>query len=222
MSDQGQPAGDGQQGDGGEAQATQAPDFSAIAQTLEAQGQSLEEVRSLLQNQPQPQQPQEQAPAEPDYLQQLFGDLDQQEPEPQQLNPDALQQFVQSEIQKAVAPVQQEHQEYIIQQEAERLTQEYPELREQDRANLLLSHARQMAEQIGSPDLANKPAFWRMAYDQLLQREAAAEEKAAASEPPAAHLEGASGAGPAGQAQVDLVKMIGESGGAGGSVLPFG
>lgn len=223
MSDQGQQATDGgQQGDGGEAQAQPGQDFSAIAQTLEAQGQSLEEVRSILQQQAQGQ---ESTPAEPetDYLSQLFQNLDDQpEPDPQQLNPDALQQFVQSEIQKAVAPVQQEHQEYVTRQEAQELVNEFPELNDPARAQQVVKAASELANQMGAPELANKPAFWRLAHTSLLQYEAAAEEKAAASEPPAAHLEGASGAGPAGQAQVDLVKLIAEDGGAGGSVLPFG
>lgn len=222
MSDQGQATGDGApQGDGGEAQAQPGPDFAAIAQTLEAQGQGLEEIRGILQSQAQGQE----SPAEPetDWMSQMFQTLDDQPDQEQpQLNPDALQQFVQSEIQKNVAPVQQEFQEYRTRQEAQELVNEFPELNDPARAQQVVKAASELANQMGAPELANKPAFWRLAHTSLLQYEAAAEEKAAASEPPAAHLEGASGAGPAGQAQVDLVKLIAEDGGAGGSVLPFG
>ena len=66
---------------------------------------------------------------------------------------------------------QQHHQQataiiegYVL-DEAEALVERYPELAQEPIAKALMHEARQEAERLGEPDLANAPQFWREVYE---------------------------------------------------------
>lgn len=222
--------GQGQQGGEGAAaaadgQGQQGPDINAIAAQLESLTGSQEELRQFLMSNPWQQQAaqggQQQEAAGPAELDLSFLDIENPTFDPSTVA-DRLQQVIAQQIDSRVQPVVDkltgERQEEQRQRDAEILVGEFPEMRETDVAEQVVLLARQMAEALGRPDLANEPKFWRYAY--MVGRAADAANTEGAETPGAAHLEGGGGATPAGS-QVDLGDLIVGTSRGGSSVLPF-
>jgi hypothetical protein len=227
---QGQAAADGQQ--------AQALDAGSIQQALESmQGgqeqlrQQLGQMGEFLQQQPWQQAEQDQ-PAEQDAPLDLSF-LQDPMLEPQQvaerltevINQQAQTQ-AQQMIQQHVSPLEQSLNEMRLERGAEALVAEFPEMGQPEVANEVVNNARQYADLLKAPELANNPAFWRLVYAAGRAFDSAAQEQQpGAGAPGAAHLEGGAGATP-GAPQVDLGDMIVRGGGSdaplGRGVLPFG
>jgi hypothetical protein len=223
----GQGAADGGQADGGQrAENGQAAgqDFGQLMDTLSQLSEGQEQVRQLLASQPwQPEQEpgQEQTPT--------FEYGDPNDPAwDEQAEQERLAQYVKglsrSEAEQLVAPFQEQIREMRMEREADKLTDEFPELAVPEVAEEVVKTARMLAEANGDPEMANKPWVWRLVYMAGRAAEAANEE--GAETPEAARLEGGGGALPAAQLPtlVDQILNPGpdEDGGLGGRVLNFG
>jgi hypothetical protein len=221
--------GDGQNGqDGGEAQ--QGPDVSALAEQLGTYGQSMEQMRETLQGMQQFMAQQQDA-GNPDEGQPQ--DLDLSFLDDPQLTPEQLSQQFQSMLDQGVEQrFQQAMQQHLnplaervsnmqLTQEAQQLTDEYPELQDPKVAGDVIQASRQYAEMLGQPELAGNPMLWRLVYMGIKAADVANSE--GGESPSAAHLEGAGGAGPGGQ-QIDLAQQIvngGNDQALGRRALPF-
>jgi hypothetical protein len=222
-------AGQNGQGEGGEGQAQPGFDAAALAEQLgsEFTTRNAEQLREMLPQMLQEyQQAQQEPEAEPD------GDLNfdfMTDPEAQYEDPrqvaERLQQQFDQRLQQAldakIGPLEQQQTEMRHRQEAQNLVDEFPQLADPDTARQVVETSRALAEQLGQPQLAAEPAFWRLAFMSLSASEAAQNE--GSEDPAAAHLEGAGGAGPAAP-QMDPMAIFGgaDEEGPGGSVLPFG
>lgn len=204
---------------GGEAAADNG--LGQVSETLAALQSGQEELRSFLQSEPWQQQP---APAaepqaqEPDALDLSF--LDDPDLPPDDLADrltDAFDQRSQSQLQAALAPLQEKISEQERAREAEALVSEFPDLGDAETAEAVVQASRQWAEMAGQPELANSPTLWRLVYMAGRAADAANSESPEGS---AAHLEGSGGAGPAGGQQVDMADRIINAGGP-QRVLPF-
>ena len=222
------PAGDaGQaqgQGEAQEAQQQQGPDYAAIMETLQQQGQGLDQMREFLQSNPW-QAPQEQEP-EPEQQLPELGFLESGDPEFDQQLAQNLQNLIQTQAEKQVqqhlSPLQEQLQMMQREQAAAQLVGEFPELDDPEHAQRIVSMTRQYAEMMGRPDLADEPQMWRLMHLANAAMVAAKEE---GEQSPAAHLEGAGGAGAGQTPQVDLGDLIvngqGEGAPLGRRALPF-
>jgi hypothetical protein len=223
--------GDAGQGEGGEAQAQeqQGPDVSALAEQLSGLTQGMDGLREYLQSEPW--RAPEPEGGEPEGEEPMdLGFLDTGDPQYNAELAQGLQALIdqraQQVAQQQVGPLQQEveqQREHWVEYKANQLTQEFPELGEEETATRVIQFSRQRAEALGQPELANSPDFWRESY--LLGRAMQMmQEEAQAGQEPVAHLEGGGGAG-AGQAQqvnpVDLIMNRGD-GELGARVLNFG
>lgn len=124
-----------------------------------------------------------------------------------------VEQRVQSALQQHVDPLRESLTEERYHREAADLVAEFPEMGTPEVQDKLFNQqtgaAVQLAQQLESPDLARRPAFWRMAYlahkgMEVAQAEAS---QSGSEQPAAAHLEGGGGANPGG-GQVDLAELI--------------
>jgi hypothetical protein len=104
-------------------------------------------------------------------------------------------------------------------QEAAALIGEFPELGDEETTAQVLQTAKQYAETVGHPELANEPWFWRTTYVMGRAMDQAQEEQGDGPAP--AHLESGSGAAPAGGGGQGMTaeQIVGARRGA--SVLPF-
>lgn len=193
-----------------------------ITETLTSLTEGQEELRNFLQSAPWQQQaetPAEpQTPEEPAALDLSF--LDDPDLPPEDLAErltGAFDERSQKMVQEALAPLQEKISEQERRAEAETLVSEFPDLADPDTAEAVVHASRQWAEATGQPELANSPALWRLVYMAGRAAEAANSES---SEAAAAHLEGTSGAGPAGGQQVDPADRIINADGP-RKVLPF-
>jgi uncharacterized protein YdiU (UPF0061 family) len=222
------PAGDaGQaqgQGEAAEGQQQQAgPDYAAIMETLQQQGQGLDQMREFLQTNPWQAQEQE---AEPEQQLPELGFLESGDPEFDQQLAQNLQNLIsqqaEQQVQQHLSPLQEQLQTMQREKAASDLVGEFPELNEPEHAQRIVSMTRQYAEMMGRPDLADEPQMWRLMHLANAAMVAAKEE---GEQSPAAHLEGAGGAGAGQQPQVDLGDMIvngtGEGAPLGRRALPF-
>lgn len=213
----------------GEGQAQQGTDLSQIADQLSGLTESQEQMRQYLASNPwaaQEAQPEAQEEQVPELD---LGFLDDPTLDSQQLAEklgglidQSSDQRLQNALQEHIGPLRSELQNLRMESEAERLTQEFPELGEPETAEKVVGTARQYAELMGQPELANNVAFWRLVYMAGRAAETANSEDAGMTD--AAHLEGAGGAGLAGSQQVDLGKLItdgGDDGALGRRALPF-
>jgi hypothetical protein len=219
----------GQQADGqaqeGQAAEQQGPDFGALTQQLEAQGQSLEQLREYLQSNPWAAQEQQGEPAQEEQPLDL-GFLESGDPQFDQELAQNLQQLIQSQVEQGVqqhlSPLQERLQTFERMDQARELTSEFPELNEPEHAQRVIGMSREYAEMMGKPELADEPAMWRLMHLANAAMVAAKEEEGNTS---AAHVEGAGGAGAGGQPQVDLGDLIvngqGEGAPLGRRALPF-
>lgn len=225
-------------GDGGDAGQTQeageqqqaGPDFNAMQEQLGQVGSNMEQMYQFLQSEPWAQQQQGEPEGEPEPESLDLGFLDTGDPEYNQQLAAGLQSLIQTEAQKVaqqqMGPLQQElaqHQERWTAFEADKLGDEFPELRDEQAAERLVTASRHLAEEFGQPELANNPGFWRVTHLALSAMRAAQEEQQAGSEP-VAHLEGGGGAGAGAQqvSPVDLIMNPEHNGGLGAGVLNFG
>jgi hypothetical protein len=232
MAAMGQAAGGGEgqaQGAGqgeGQGQPQGGPDLSGLVEQIGTIASGQEEMRQFLASNPWAAQAgQEEAES--------GGELDLSFLDPAANvyeNPDAVAErlnqtlngVVDQRTQAAVAPIQQQMVEMRRDQQARDLAAEFPELAEPDMAKKVAGPgglAVTLAEQLGRPELAAEPSFWRLAYMANKAAEAANAEQGS-GDPGAAHLESGNGAGP-GLTEADLVKQIAESGGRGSRVLDF-
>lgn len=219
------------QGEGAGA-AANGPDIGALAQTLEGQGQTLEGMRETLAA----------LSTLPDAFQALQGGEPEAEPEGYDLSfldsgpqdetaqiaaglaglmeqqDQRTQEAWQQALTSAVSPLQEKIDQLNRQREADLLMAEFDELGDPETAQATVKLAEQMAQQMGSPDLAAKPGFWRMAFLAAKGMEAAKAE--GEGSPNAVTLEGAGGAGPGGGEQDPVALIMGAGGSK--SVLPFG
>jgi hypothetical protein len=216
----------GQNGGGeGDAQQQQAqPDFGALSQQLEQLAGGQEELRQFLASNPAFQQQEQQEEAEPASPEVDLSWLDPADPtyDPEQMSQrltDSVGQYVQQAIQQGTAPVMEQMQDMQREQAAERLVNEFPDLRDQQVAEEVVRASHEYAGALGMPQLGNDPGFWRLVY--LSGRAIDSAQKEGSGDPGAAHLEGGGGANP-GSAQVDPADVIMNAGGKkGASVLPF-
>jgi hypothetical protein len=217
-----QDAGQAQEGQAAE---QQGPDFGALTQQLEAQGQSLEQLREYLQSNPWAAQEQQGEPAQEEQPLDL-GFLESGDPQFDQELAQNLQQLIQSQvqqgIQQAVTPLEERQARQERLDQARELTDEFPELNDPEHAQRIIGMSREYAEMMGKPELADEPAMWRLMHLANAAMVAAKEEEGNTS---AAHVEGAGGAGAGGQPQVDLGDLIvngqGEGAPLGRRALPF-
>jgi hypothetical protein len=222
----GQAAGDAGNGDAGgqEAQGQQQaalPD--SLVSTLENLSTGQEELRQFLQSQAGNEGGEEEAddedldlsfmdPADPDFdpaqvAERLGGLIDS-----------AAERRANALMEQRVGPLESRLDDMARTAEAERLVQEFPEFGDEKVANEVVGVSRQIAEAHGQPELADQPWFWRMTY---MAARAAESANAEGDAPPAAQLEGGSGALPGGQSQADLGDAIVAGSRGGRSVLPF-
>jgi uncharacterized protein YdiU (UPF0061 family) len=219
--DAGQAQGQGEAAEGQQQQA--GPDYAAIMETLQQQGQGLDQMREFLQTNPWQAQEQE---AEPEQQLPELGFLESGDPEFDQQLAQNLQNLIsqqaEQQVQQHLSPLQEQLQTMQREKAASDLVGEFPELNEPEHAQRIVSMTRQYAEMMGRPDLADEPQMWRLMHLANAAMVAAKEE---GEQSPAAHLEGAGGAGAGQQPQVDLGDMIvngtGEGAPLGRRALPF-
>jgi|1186.fasta_scaffold627757_1 hypothetical protein len=77
-----------------------------------------------------------------------------------EMSSDELDARIEQAVQQRVAPIEQAAVQAQATAEAEQLVEMYPQLAEQDEAMALVRDARQAAEFLGHPELANSPRFW--------------------------------------------------------------
>lgn len=227
----GQGEGQQTQGEGGEETQGASFDPQQLATQLGQQGETLEQMRQFLASNPwAAQQAQENGDAA-QQQQTAAGDfdlsyLDDQALSPEQLQAklaDAINGAVDQRAQALVAPIAQQQAELRRDAEARDLAAEFPELATPEMANKIAGQgglAHQLAESLGTPQLANEPKMWRVAY---MMHKAAESANAGqgSGDPGAAQLESGNGAGP-GQTPADLKQSIMNAGhGRGSSVLNF-
>lgn len=221
------PAGDAQgQGEGeGQAAEQQGPDYGALSQQLEQQGQSLDQLREYLQSNPWAQQEQGQEQAQEEQGLDL-GFLESGDPQFDQDLAANLQSLIQSQVEQGVQqhlnPLQERLQTFERMDQARELTSEFPELNDPEHAQRVIGMSREYAEMMNKPELADEPAMWRLMHLANAAMVAAKEEEGNTS---AAHVEGAGAAGGGQQSQVDLGDLIvngtGEGAPLGRRALPF-
>jgi hypothetical protein len=219
-------AGQGQAADAGQQQAQQGTqDGQAQASGLDALASQIGELGQYLRSEPwRPQEPEggeEQQDEGLDLSQFLSPEEGLYDPQQQaQALQQALDQRLEQRLAAQVAPLQKELQELRRERDFEYLVGEVPELAEQGVADQTAQLARQLAEQMGQPALADDPKFMRLAF--FAARAVEQHGREGSDGPVAAHLEGGAGATQGGSSQVDRGDLIVNAGGAGRRVLPFG
>ena len=212
----------GQQGDG----ESGGPDYGALQQALDAQGQQLGEMREFLQSNPW----QQIQGADPEGQQTDDGlgelDLSYMDPDTAALmDPAELQQRLTQTITQAaeriadqrVAPLQEGLDEIRRENAVNALVGEFPEFGEEETAQQVVEASAQLAQSMNQPHLANEPSFWRLVYMAGRAADAAQEEQGEISAP--ATLESGAGATPGGGGGDRGDQIV--NAGRGGSVLPF-
>lgn len=230
MSAPGQAAGGGDAGDGG-GEAAAGFDASALQAQLQQTAGGVDELRQQFGQflESAPWQPQEAEPEDPGldlsfldqglYNDPAYGDAERQQA--QALTAQSIQDAIDRRAQEAVGPLQQQLQEIQRDQQIRDLIGTHPEMQDPQIAEQVVRDARDVAEEMGRPDLAQSPVFWRLIYQaQRATQLANGEGQGGDDSPRAAHLEGGGGSGPGGGGQVDIADQILGSR-QGNSVLPF-
>ena len=219
----GQAQGSQQQGVQGSQEGSQQESQTQQANPTEglATSAQLDELRSLIADNPMFQPPEETAP-EPEPLDTSFLEDPAMDPATaaKQLA-DFMDQQAQTKVQEALAPVQQQLAELQSQQGADTLVSEFPELAKPENAEALVKAAERNAQMIGQPELVSDFGFLRLTYLAGRASELAQNQNTAASGGQAATLEGAAGASPGSQGASDVADQIGQGWAQRGSVLPF-
>jgi hypothetical protein len=214
-------AGNGDAGQAQDASQGQGPDLAAFQQQLGDLTSGQEELRQLLQSAPwsqeDAQQLEQQEPGlDLSFLEQYADPAAEPQSLADQLQP-AIQQLVDRQTQQAIEPLQKQMQEARVEREAQNLVDEFPDLATPEVAQHVVQTARELAQQLGQPELANEPKFWRMAY--MMGKAAESANQEGRDAPNAAHLEGGGGATPSGS-QVNLGDLIVSGGSDGSQRLP--
>jgi DNA-binding transcriptional MerR regulator len=217
--------GDAQPQSEGQAE-SQGPDLSQITGQLETLGTGLEEMRQFMQAQQQPAEPQQEEQGADEVDLSWLDQVSLEDPSVAQaaqakLN-EQLSGIVDQRTQAAVQPLMQQLTSLQHDIQARDLAAEYPELATEEMAQKVAGRgglAEQMAGQLGNPELASQPSFWRLVYMAHKAAETASQD--GSENPGAGHLEGGSGPGPAPQSEEDIVKGIMGAGGVGSKVLNF-
>jgi DNA-binding transcriptional MerR regulator len=217
--------GDAQPQSEGQAE-SQGPDLSQITGQLETLGTGLEEMRQFMQAQQQP--------AEPQQEEQGADEVDLSWLDQVSLEDPSVAQAAQAKLNEQLNAIADQRAQAAIQPFAEQLTSiqheiqardlaaEFPEIATEEMAQKIAGRgglAEQMANELGNPELAQKPSFWRFAY--MAHKAATSANENGSENPGAGHLEGGSGPGPAPQSEEDIVKGIMGAGGVGSKVLNF-
>lgn len=219
-------AGEGQQQQqqSGEQQGQQPTGDAALAQLaegLQTQGESLEQMREFLASNPWTPPPAAEAPAPPD-LSALSDPNVTPEQAAEQLAK-VMDERATEKAQELVKPLMDQVGEIRAEREVDTLVTEFPELGEPETAKAVLSYAEDAAKLVGNPELATNVQFIRQCY--MAGRAAQlAQQQRGAGPSNAATLEGAGGASPGGATQgtpEQQAEAIGEKWGARRSVLPF-
>lgn len=227
----GQAAAQGQQGEGeGAGGQQQGLDAAALAEQLGSLTESQEQLRQFLQSQPWQQQAEQEpeVPVQQESLDfsQLIGEADPYvDPEQFSQNIAAYisqeaQRQAQDLVRQEVDPIRSEWAQQRIKMEAQELVDEFPEMATPEVAKRIAGEggiADQLAAQLGQPELAKQPGFWRIAY--IASRAMDAMQEEGSEQPPAGHMEGGGGAMPGADAP-DMGDLIVESR-AGSRALPF-
>ncbi len=182
----------------GEAAAQPTPDLGALTTQLDKIGETLESQREYLQSEPWKPEP---APVEPEPPD--FGFLDETQPG---FTPEQAAKQLQSIIETAaqekanavVTPIQEQLHTLQLEQQSQDLLARYPQMADNEVAQVVIDHAHQFAEAIGKPELAANPQVWEMVYLAGRANEQAQQED---QSPPSATLMGAGGASPGGAPQ---------------------
>jgi hypothetical protein len=221
------PAGDAGQAQQGEAagEAQAAPDYAALLQGQQELGENMAQMREFLQSNPW--QSQEQETGEPQVEAPDLGFLETGDQGYDQELAQGLQNLISQQasqqVQQAVGPLQEQLQQMQRMNAAQELVGEFPELNDRDHAQRIIGMSREYAEMMGRPELADEPQMWRLMH---LANAAMVSAKEEQETNPAAHIEGAGGAGAGQQSQVDLGDLIvngqGEGAPLGRRSLPFG
>ncbi len=220
---------------GGEAAQTQSFDASALQQQLQDTQGGVDALRQqfgqFLESAPwQPQETQQEQETGIDlsfldgegYIDPAYGQ--EQRDQMQQQFSQSVQAEIDRRVQQALTPLQQQQQEFQREQRIRDLIGEHPEFQDPKVAQHIAGPdglARQWADSIGQPQLAQDPGFWRLVYmaDRAAQQANGEEGQQA---PNAATLEGSGGSGPASaQTQNVADQIFGESR-KGSAGLPFG
>jgi hypothetical protein len=88
----------------------------------------------------------------------------------------ALQGVIGQAVQQSVAPLNAQLAQMQMEAGATQLVSQHPELGEPENAQRLIDTARQVARQIGSPELAERPQFWGLVHAAMRSAEAQAAE----------------------------------------------
>lgn len=224
--DAGQNGGQGAEAEGQQ----QGPDLGALTDQLGQYQQGQEQIFQTLQ-QMQGYMAQQQDPGQQEQQEAQLPDLsflDDPSLTPEQLSQQlngliesGVESRVQQALQQHIGPLNERVSDMQLTHEAQQLTDEFPELMKPEVASDVIEKSRQFASLLGNPDLASKPALWRLIY--MSAKGYDAHHAEGAETPDAAHLEGAGGAGPGGQ-QPDLVAQIlnpSADDGLGRNALPF-
>lgn len=207
------PAGEAAPGEapaGGEQQAVVAPEVQAM---MDGVKETLEQQRQLIESRlPEPQQ-QEAPPAEEPTLDMSFLDPTQPTFDAASLGQQLQSLITDAATQQAkalVAPVQEAQQRMQLEQETNDLLMRHPELGDDAVAQKTLDTSKTLAEQLGHPELATKPAFWGFVYQASRATDLASAQQAGAAGPGRGALEGGGGASPgvAGQGDQPTAQQI--------------
>lgn len=139
----------------------------------------------------------------------LFGD--NEETERGGLDPKALQQLIETQVQARLdekwGPLSEQVRSIQVGLDAEALTARYPELAKPEIAQPVVDAARELAEKAGNPELATNTKVLELIYKaQMADKYAAGEKPAGAEE--GFDLERAGGAGPAKGDEPNIAERI--------------
>lgn len=139
----------------------------------------------------------------------LFGD--NEETERGGLDPKALQQLIETQVQSRLdekwGPLSEQVRSIQVGLDAEALTARYPELAKPEIAQPVVDAARELAEKAGNPELATNTKVLELIYKaQMADKYAAGEKPAGAEE--GFDLERAGGAGPAQGDEPNIAERI--------------
>jgi hypothetical protein len=182
----------------------QTVDFGALQQQVESMSSNQEEMRQYLQQigeflQPAPGPQEPQAPDLSPVLQEADPNVAAQRL--QEVIDRAAQQRAEALFQDRFGPMEEQVQTMRLNQEADALVAEFPDLADEQVAGAVLESARQLAETVGQPELVGNSQFVRLVYMAGRAAQMAQQQEGAAGAPGVATLEGGGGAGPAGDTQ---------------------
>lgn len=155
-------------------------DLSPVLERFDDMGSRMERIESQFSEYAQGNEPEE-AEDEFDFAS-LFGDEQGQEaePEPRNLNPEALQSLIdqraQALFEQKYGPLSEQVRSIQVGLDAEALTARYPDLAKPEIAEPVVAKARELAEMAGKPELATNVQLLETIYKaQMADKYAAGE-----------------------------------------------